>query len=140
MEINSIPDLNRVAFIGNYLPRQCGISTFTTDLSEAFSKAFPDIHSVVLAMNDTPEGYDYTEQVRYELRQNNLFDYERAANFLNQQAVDAISLQHEFGIFGGEWGRNILTLLRNVNAPVVTTLHTVLEKPDAANYEVLREV
>jgi len=140
MEINSIPDLKRVAFIGNYLPRQCGIATFTTDLSEAFSKAFPDIHSVVLAMNDTPEGYAYPEQVRYELRQNNLFDYERAANFLNQQAVDAISLQHEFGIFGGKWGRNILTLLRNVNAPVVTTLHTVLEKPDAEHYEVLREV
>jgi glycosyltransferase involved in cell wall biosynthesis len=140
MEINLIPDLRRVAFIGNYLPRQCGIATFTTDLSEAFSEAFPDIQTIVLAMNDTPAGYNYPERVRYELRENNLFDYERAANFLNQQAIDAISLQHEFGIFGGKWGRNILTLLRNVNAPVVTTLHTVLEKPDPEQYEVLREV
>ena len=140
MEINLIPDLKRIAFIGNYLPRQCGIATFTTDLSEAFSEQYPEIQSMVLAMNDTSEGYNYPEQVRYELRENNLFDYERAANFLNQQAIDAISLQHEFGIFGGKWGKNILTLLRNVNAPVVTTLHTVLQKPDSEQYEVLREV
>ena len=140
MEMNPVPDLKRVAFIGNYLPRQCGIATFTTDLSDAFSEQFPEIQSMVIAMNDVIEGYPYTEQVRYELRQNNLFDYERAANFLNQHAVDGISLQHEFGIFGGKWGKYILTLLRNVNAPVVTTLHTVLEKPDAEQYEILREV
>lgn len=140
MEISSIPQLTRVAFIGNHLPRQCGIATFTTDLSEAFSARFPETQSMVVAMNDTPDGYAYPEQVRYELRENHLFDYERAANFLNQQAVDAISLQHEFGIFGGKWGRNILTLLRNVNAPVVTTLHTVLERPDPEQREVLSEV
>jgi len=140
MEINLIPDLKRVAFIGNYLPRQCGIATFTTDLCESFSEQFPEVQTMVLAMNDVLEGYSYTGKVRYELRENNLFDYERAANFLNQHAVDAISLQHEFGIFGGKWGKNILTLLRNVNAPVVTTLHTVLEKPDPEQYEVLREV
>jgi len=140
MQMNLIPDLKRVAFIGNYLPRQCGIATFTTDLCESFSAQFPDVQTMVLAMNDTREGYPYPEMVRYQLRENNLFDYERAANFLNQHAVDAISLQHEFGIFGDIWGKNILTLLRNVNAPVVTTFHTVLEKPDPEQYEVLREV
>jgi hypothetical protein len=140
MEMNLIPDLKRVAFIGNHLPRQCGIATFTTDLSESFSERFSEIQSMVLAMNDRLESYSYPEQVRYELRENNLFDYERAANFLNQQGVDAVSLQHEFGIFGGSWGKNILTLLRNVNAPVVTTLHTVLEKPEPEQREVLQEV
>lgn len=140
MKMNSIPAIKRVAFIGNYLPRQCGIATFTTDLSDAFSEQFPEIQSMVIAMNDVLEGYSYGPKVRYELRENNLFDYERAANFLNQHAVDAISLQHEFGIFGGKWGKYILTLLRNVNAPVVTTLHTVLEKPSREQYEVLREV
>ena len=137
---NLMADLKQVAFIGNYLPRQCGIATFTTDLCGSFSAQFPDIQTMVLAMNDTPEGYAYPEMVRYQLRETNLFDYERAANFLNQQAVDVISLQHEFGIFGGKWGKNILTLLRNVNAPVVTTLHTVLEKPDPEQHEVLQEV
>lgn len=140
MEINSIPDLKRVAFIGNHLPRQCGIATFTTDLSDAFIEQFPEMQSMVLAMNDTVEGYTYCDKVRYEIRESNLFDYERAANFLNQHAVDAISLQHEFGIFGGQWGKYILTLLRNVNAPVVTTLHTVLEKPTPEQLETLREV
>jgi glycosyltransferase involved in cell wall biosynthesis len=140
MEINKIPDLNRVAFVGNYLPRQCGIATFTTDLTDSFTLQFPDIQTMVLAMNDVPGGYLYPEKVRYELREKNLFDYERAANFLNQQAVDAISIQHEFGIFGGKWGKNILTLLRNVSAPVITTLHTVLEKPDPQQYEVLQEL
>jgi len=140
MEINSIPDLKRVAFIGNHLPRQCGIATFTTDLSDAFTEQFPEIQSMVLAMNDTVEGYPYCDKVRYEIRESNLFDYERAANFLNQHAVDAISLQHEFGIFGGKWGKYILTLLRNVNAPVVTTLHTVLEKPTPEQLETMREV
>src|SRR5574339_428211 len=140
MKMNSIPAIKRVAFIGNYLPRQCGIATFTTDLSDAFSEQFPEIQSMVIARNDVLEGYSYGPKVRYELRENNLFDYERAANFLNQHAVDAISLQHEFGIFGGKWGKYILTLLRNVNAPVVTTLHTVLEKPSREQYEVLREV
>ncbi|HET9913075.1 MAG TPA: glycosyltransferase family 4 protein, partial [Anaerolineales bacterium] len=140
MEMNVVPDLKRVAFIGNYLPRQCGIATFTTDLSESFSEQFPEVQNMVLAMNDRLESYSYSEQVRYELREDKLFDYERAANFLNQQTVDAINLQHEFGIFGGTVGKNILTLLRNVNAPVVTTLHTVLQKPDPEQREVLREV
>ena len=140
MEINSVPDLKRVAFIGNHLPRQCGIATFTTDLSDAFSQQFPDIHSMVLAMNDTIDGYSYCDKVRYEIRESHLFDYERAANFLNQHSVDAISLQHEFGIFGGKWGKYILTLLRNVNAPVVTTFHTVLEQPTPEQLETAREV
>jgi glycosyltransferase involved in cell wall biosynthesis len=140
MKINLSPGLKRVAFIGNYLPRQCGIATFTTDLSDAFSNQFPDIQSMVLAMNDTIEGYDYCDKVRYEIHEANLSDYERAANFLNQYAVDAISLQHEFGIFGGKCGKYILTLLRNVNAPVVTTFHTVLEKPTPEQLETLHEV
>ncbi|HEY9527897.1 MAG TPA: glycosyltransferase family 4 protein [Anaerolineales bacterium] len=140
MKTNSISDLNRVAFIGNHLPRQCGIATFTTDLSDAFAEQFPDVQSMVLAMNDTDEGYSYSDKVRYEIRQSNLLDYERAANFLNQHAVDAISLQHEFGIFGGQSGRYILTLLRNVNAPVVTTFHTVLENPTAEQHETVCEL
>jgi len=129
MDINLIPDLKRVAFIGNYLPRQCGIATFTTDLSDAFSEQFPEIQNMVVAMNDVAEGYPYPDRVRYELRQNNLFDYERAANFLNQHAVDAISHQHDFGIFGGKSGKNFPTLLRNVNPSVVIMLFRGSEAP-----------
>lgn len=135
-----IPDFKRVAFIGNYLPRKCGIATFTTDLSDAFSAQFPEIQTLVVAMNDVEEGYPYSEKVRYEINQDDLFAYERAANFLNQHVVDVISLQHEFGIYGGPSGSHILTLLRNVSAPVVTTLHTILDKPTPEQHRALREV
>src|SRR5215207_3949923 len=138
--LNNNSEIKRVAFIGNYLPRKCGIATFTTDLCESFTEQFLEIQALVLAMNDTEEGYKYPDQVRYELQQDDLFDYEHAANFLNQQAVDVINLQHEFGIFGGVSGSHILTLLRNVSAPVVTTLHTILENPQPEQLHVLKEI
>jgi len=140
MNINITPDLKSIAFIGNYLPRKCGIATFTSDLAEAFSEQFPDVQTMTLAMNDTDEGYAYPSQVRYEISQDDRFDYEHAAHFLNQQAVDIISLQHEFGIYGGLAGSHILTLLRNVTAPVVTTLHTILENPKPEQYRVMKEI
>src|SRR5215216_6897090 len=140
MEINMTPNLKRVAFIGNYLPRKCGIATFTSDLVEAFEEEFPEIQTLTLAMNDTEEGYAYPSQVRYEINQDDRLDYERAANFLNQHAVDIISLQHEYGIYGGLAGSHILSLLRNVTAPVVTNLHTILEKPLPEQYRVLKEI
>ena len=140
MNINITPELKRVAFIGNYLPRKCGIATFTSDLAESFSEQFPEIQTMTLAMNDTAEGYAYPSQVRYEISQDDRFDYEHAAHFLNQQTVDIISLQHEFGIYGGQAGSHILTLLRNVTAPVVTTLHTILENPLPEQFRVMKDI
>lgn len=140
MRISTNSQIKRVAFIGNHLPRQCGIATFTTDLCESFMEQFPGIQALVVTMNDTHEGYDYPDRVRYEVQQDNRFDYEQAANFLNQQAVDVINLQHEFGIYGGLAGNHILTLLRSVNAPVITTLHTILEKPSPEQHKVLKEI
>src|SRR5215216_3180314 len=140
MRINNSSEIKRVAFIGNYLPRKCGIATFTSDLCESFTEEFPEIQALVLAMNDTDEGYEYPEQVRYELQQDDPLDYEHAANFLNQQDVNVINLQHEFGIFGGIAGSHILQLLRNVSAPVVITLHTILEKPQPEQLHVLKEI
>jgi glycosyltransferase involved in cell wall biosynthesis len=140
MNTNITPELKRVAFIGNYLPRKCGIATFTSDLAESFSEEYPEIQTMTLAMNDTEEGYPYPSQVRYEISQDDRFDYEHAAHFLNQQAVDIISLQHEYGIYGGPAGSHILTLLRNVTAPVVTTLHTILENPLPEQFRVMKEV
>jgi glycosyltransferase involved in cell wall biosynthesis len=133
-------ELKRVVFIGNHLPRKCGIATFTSDLAEAFSDQFPEIKTMILAMNDTEEGYEYPHQVRYEISQDDSFDYEHAAQFLNQQTVDIICLQHEFGIFGGPAGCHILPLLRNVAAPIVTTLHTILENPLPEQYRVMKEM
>jgi glycosyltransferase involved in cell wall biosynthesis len=122
--------LNRVAFIGNHLPRQCGIATFTSDLCEAMAAEFPLCQYVVGAINDRSDGYDYPPRIRFEIEENEIESYRRAARFLNVNDVELVSVQHEFGIFGGPAGSHLLSLLRDLNMPVVTTLHTVLRQPN----------
>lgn len=134
------PGIKRMAFIGNYLPRQCGIATFTADLCESVAAEFPDLHCLALPVNDIEEGYAYPPRVRFELTEKDLDSYRRAADFLNINGVDVVSLQHEYGIFGGRAGSHILTLLEELRMPVVTTLHTVLQEPDRDQRRVLQEV
>jgi len=129
-----------VAVIGNYLPRKCGIATFTTDLLEAIVAEAPGINCWAVVMNDVPEGYPYPAEVRFELDHKNLADYRLAADFLNMNEIDAVCLQHEFGIFGGKYGGHILELLQNLRMPVVTTLHTVLKEPDPGQKVALEEI
>jgi glycosyltransferase involved in cell wall biosynthesis len=124
---NAAAKINSVATIGNYLPRQCGIATFTTDLVQSLSPKITRCEAI--AINDKPEGYDYPEKVRFEINQHNLLDYHTAARFLNINEFDLVCLQHEFGIFGGKAGSHILELLDKLHMPVVTTLHTVLDDP-----------
>lgn len=130
----------RIAFVGNYLPRQCGIATFTTDLCESVAAEAENANCFAVAVTDTDEGYAYPERVRLELIHDDLHSYQRAANFLNLSDVDTVCLQHEYGIFGGPAGSHILALLRELRMPVVTTLHTVLRQPDSDQREVLEEV
>jgi glycosyltransferase involved in cell wall biosynthesis len=122
-------DIKSIAVIGNYLPRQCGIATFTRDLVEGLSAISSDIDCWTVAMNDTLKGYPYPEKVRFEINQNILADYGVASQFLNITGADIVCLQHEFGIFGGPAGSHLLKLLGDLHMPVVTTLHTVLKDP-----------
>src|SRR5579871_6299299 len=117
---------SRIAVIGNYLPRHCGIATFTTDLCSAISAECGTARLLALPVNDTDEGYDYPSRVRWSLAQDDARSYEEAADFLNFNNIDMVCLQHEYGIFGGPAGSHILHLLRGLKMPVVTTLHTVL--------------
>lgn len=119
-----------IAVIGNYLPRRCGIATFTQDLCEALSGEQANGQSVIaLAMDDTKAGYAYPERVKFEIRDDVPSDYLRAAEFLNINKIDVVILQHEFGIFGGQSGGHVFLLLENLRVPVLTTLHTVLSSP-----------
>jgi glycosyltransferase involved in cell wall biosynthesis len=130
-----------VAFVSDYIPRQCGIATFTHDLCEAVAKAGGEDYEVfVVAMNDVPEGYPYPQRVRFEVRQSVQADYRLAAEFLNVHQVGAVCLQHEYGIFGGTCGSHILAMLRRLRRPLVTTLHTVLKEPDDQQQLALQEV
>src|ERR1700760_1839283 len=117
--------LQRLAFIGNHLPRRCGIATFTHDLHRAVATARPDLETCGVAMTDQGRIYDYPAAVRFQVRDETIDDYIQAAEFLNHAGFDVISLQHEYGIFGGEAGSNVIEFLSRLEVPVVTTLHTV---------------
>jgi glycosyltransferase involved in cell wall biosynthesis len=136
----SLPLPTRIAFVGNYLPRQCGIATFTTDLCNALATEYGSGRLFAIPVNDPESSYDYPEQVRLELDQEDLASYERAAEFLNFNGNDLVCMQHEYGIYGGIAGSHILTLLHKLKMPVVTTLHTVLRDPDPNQRMVLEEI
>jgi len=127
--MNSASKVRKVAFIGDHLPRKCGIATFTSDLLAAVASADPQSQCLAVSVNDIPGGYEYPEAVRFEIEEQDLSSYLRAADFLNIGNVDIVCLQHEFGIYGGPAGGHILALLRELRMPVVTTLHTVLREP-----------
>ncbi len=131
---------SRVAVIGNYLPRRCGIATFTTDLCDAIHAEYGATELLALPVNDIPEGYSYPPRIRFELAQDELASYRQAADFLNFSNIDLVCLQHEYGIFGGSAGGHILELLRRLHMPVVTTLHTVLREPDPDQRAVMEEI
>jgi hypothetical protein len=122
--VKPAPGLQSVAFLGNYLPRKCGIATFTSDLLGAVAGRHSQNQCFAVAVNDIKGCYQYPEAVRFEIEEQNLSSYRRAADFLNTSNVEVVSVQHEFGIFGGPAGSHLLALLRHVKAAVVTTLHT----------------
>ena len=129
--------IKSVAVLGNYVPRQCGIATFTTDLVEGLSAEAPEIFNWAAAMNDRTEGYAYPEKVRFEINQNKLSDYSVASQFINISQTDIVCVQHEYGLFGGPAGSHLLKLLGDLRMPVVTTLHTVLKDPSPEYHEVM---
>jgi glycosyltransferase involved in cell wall biosynthesis len=131
----------RIAIVGNYLPRICGIATFTSDLCEALAHKLPNPENVIaIAMDDIEEGYDYPERVKFEIRENVLRDYIRATDFLNLNQIDTVILQHEYGIFGGKDGVDIIHMLKNLKIPTITTLHTVLSKPSGEQRAIIQEL
>ncbi|MBP7829614.1 MAG: glycosyltransferase family 4 protein [Kiritimatiellae bacterium] len=129
-----------VAFLGNYLPRKCGIATFTTDLCEAVAAAAPGTECFAVAMNDRTEGYAYPPRVRFEVEAARREQYDLAADCINVSQADVVCVQHEYGIFGGRAGAHLLPMLRQLRMPIVTTLHTVLTRPSPEEREVLNEL
>jgi glycosyltransferase involved in cell wall biosynthesis len=122
----SLPKRTRqIVFVGSYLPRKCGIGTFTYDLFHSISEEAMCGYCGVIAINDKTEGYAYPQDVVFEINQNDIQSYRVAADYINLSGMDVVCVQHEFGIFGGEGGKNIDYLLGNLKKPVVTTLHTV---------------
>ncbi|MGI5837989.1 MAG: glycosyltransferase, partial [Chloroflexota bacterium] len=134
-----VTDCN-TALIGSYLPRQCGIATFTSDLANAIADNVSGRRVQIIAINDLPGGYRYPPEVHFEINQSQLADYRLAAEFLNMNRVDVVFVQHEFGIFGGQDGDHIIKLLRALRMPVITTLHTILKEPSPSQYRVISDL
>lgn len=131
--------IQTVAFLGTYPPRQCGIATFTRDLYEAVAGQLGNGASVI-AMDDEIDCYDYPDEVRYQINQNRIGDYQAAAEILNNEQIDATIIQHEYGIFGGKDGSHVLSFAKRLRMPLIATLHTVLTEPSATQRSTLREL
>ncbi len=134
-----------VSFLATYPPRRCGIGTYTRDLALAAAKLQGEIlieNSLfqVVAVNDRPEGYSYGDEVIFEINAQNRIDYQKAAEYLNLSFSQVVCIQHEFGIFGGPDGEHLISLLERLKKPVVTNLHTVMDKPSTHQKEVLKEI
>lgn len=132
--------IQTVALIGSYVPRKCGIATFTKDLRDAIASEVPRPETFVLSMDDTAEGYDYPPEVRVQIQAHKIQDYRLAADLLNINQIDVAIIEHEFGIFGGKAGSFILELARGLRMPVMTTFHTVLPEPNLDQDAVAREL
>jgi glycosyltransferase involved in cell wall biosynthesis len=119
----------KVLFIGTYVPKECGIATFTSDLLNSVSGEYKDVHCEVIALNDPSESYNYPDEVVFQIQRDRIEDYYRAADYINQSDVDIVCLQHEFGLFWGNAGDYIFSLLSGINKPVISTMHTIIREP-----------
>jgi glycosyltransferase involved in cell wall biosynthesis len=114
-----------IAYLSTYPPRECGIATFTKDLIGAVDRLDEFELAIVVAVNENDTIYNYAKRVRCQIERDSVEDYIRAADYINSSKVDLVNLQHEFGLFGGEWGNHIDSFLEHVRKPIVTTLHTI---------------
>ncbi len=136
----------KTAFISTYLPRECGIATFNDNVERAIHANFPDQTDAEkgfgIAINDSEElqTYDYPEHIKYVIRQNYQKDYIQAANFINTSDVQAVVMEHEFGIYGGESGIYILPMLHRLEKPLFSILHTVLREPSHTQKLIIQEI
>jgi glycosyltransferase involved in cell wall biosynthesis len=154
-----------VAYVSSYLPRRCGIATFTNDLVTSIDKLHDSDCAEIIAMTDNGQKYDYSDRVKFEINQFSKADYEAAAEYINKSSVDAVSLQHEFGLHTGpnrgsssclsSWGTPksgmgtsnkveddffLLSMIDRIEKPIVTTFHTVLESPDSQQMYIVRKI
>src|SRR4029077_18242853 len=124
--------------VGTYPPRRCGIATFTRDLAVGIGAADAQVRPMAIAVTDSGGPYEYPDEVGYEIRQGTKGDYARAAELINYQDVRWVSLQHEYGIFGGDDGAYILDFLSALKLPAVVTLHTVLDRPSPSQRSIVQ--
>jgi hypothetical protein len=139
-EMTNFSEIRSLAIVGNDIPRRCGNANFTNDMFTSLSEGFPEVACSVVAVNDRARAYEYRPEVEFEFLQQDLASYLRAAEYVNSSNPDVVSLQHEYGIYGGAGGSHINTLVHELRMPVVSTLHTVLRTPNADQRQALERL
>ncbi|MFQ5834156.1 MAG: glycosyltransferase family 4 protein [Candidatus Thorarchaeota archaeon] len=129
-----------VAYVSSYSPRECGIASFTEDLTKSIDKLKVWRPSAIIGVNDPGSSYDYGKEVIRQIDEDDITTYQEAADFANNSDLDLVNVQHEFGLFGGLWGNYLLTFLKKLKKPIVTTMHTtlspnakILDSPESAD-------
>lgn len=130
----------RVIYVSSYIPKPCGIATYTKDLTTAVNELNPQNLAEIMAFTPDGQKYDYPWEVKYRVRQNKIEDYINAAKYINQSGAQVVHLQHEFGLFGGNVGDYIIPFLENIRKPIVTTFHSILRQPSADQTRVMKRV
>ncbi|RYD60511.1 MAG: glycosyl transferase family 1, partial [Sphingomonadales bacterium] len=130
-------EIQHLALIGNFLPRKCGLATFTTDTYNALKLRYPELRVDVYAMDDHPGLYDYPKAVTAAIPQNDRNAYLDTARAIEASGAQALWIQHEYGIYGGPAGEYLIALIDRLSIPVISTLHTVLERPSADERRVM---
>src|SRR4030042_4164205 len=130
----------RVIYVSSYIPRKCGIATFTKDLTNAINVLNPYSLAEIMAINDNSNTYDYPWEVKFRIAQDDLKAYLSAAEYINNSSAELVCFQHEFGLFGGKNGEYAITFLEQIKKPIVTPFHTVPEKPTEAQRELMRRI
>ena len=128
-----------VGYLSTYPPRECGIANFTKDLIDA-SGELTELKSSVIAINEKGAIYNYAGRVKRKISRDKIEDYVKAAEYVNSSNIQALVIQHEFGLYGGDYGSNIKIFLENVKKPVITTLHTVQPNFDQKAIEILKYI
>jgi glycosyltransferase involved in cell wall biosynthesis len=141
--------LKSIIHFSSFLPKRCGLATYTAALIQSIENNYFDIKNEVVAVSDRKEGYKYPTMVKYDFWDQDVSDYKKAAEFINKSDYQVVDIQHEFGLYGGQVnpktlgqgdGKNFLEFIRNLEKPSVTTLHMVYKNPPKAHLEVVREI
>lgn len=131
----------RVIYVGSYIPRECGIATFTKDLTTSINILNPHCLAEIMAVDEPGiENRGYPWEVKYRIHQDDINSYISAADYINQSSAEVISIQHEFGIYGGKNGEYIIPFMERIKKPIITTFHTVLPKPDEHRLQLVKKI
>lgn len=127
-------------YVSTYIPRPCGIATYTKDLTNAINVLNPGKLAEIAVLDNPEDNYQYPWEVKFRIAKNDLASYLQAADYINKSSAQLVNIQHEFGVFGGEWGNYLIPFMEQIKKPLITTLHTVVEEPESEMLSITKKI